>query len=207
MVEEMLVSPILAIMSVFRLPGGALVNRGFCANFSQDIGPITQILPRLPKDLPLIILKKKDQVNNLKQFVVNRERVLNVLQYLCNNNPSYKANGIKIDHQRLQSFPVNDVPLELNSIVDRNDFDIDKLIVDLGPTVLENNCSANDDNIETFVEMDDNELLQIDNIKKSINFPTSDNKALNEFSTDSICSMLFPKLFPNGSGDPTTVGN
>ncbi|MFN9906341.1 MAG: DUF6570 domain-containing protein, partial [bacterium] len=41
MVEEMLISPLLAIMSIFRLPGGQLVNRGFVANFSQDIQPIT----------------------------------------------------------------------------------------------------------------------------------------------------------------------
>ena len=86
--------------------------------------PITQILPRKPQYLSFIILKNKDQLNNPKQYVVNRKRVLIVLQYLCNNNPSYKANGIKIDYQRLHSFPVNDVPLELNSIVDRNDIDI-----------------------------------------------------------------------------------
>jgi hypothetical protein len=59
MVEEMLISPLLAIMSIFRLPGGQLVQRGFVANFSQNIQPICDILPRLPKDLPLLILKKK----------------------------------------------------------------------------------------------------------------------------------------------------
>ena len=36
MIEEMLVSPLLSIMSVYRLPGGALITRGFCANFVQD---------------------------------------------------------------------------------------------------------------------------------------------------------------------------
>ena len=82
MVEEMLISPLLAIMSIFRLPGGQLVQRGFVANFSQNIQPICDILPRLPKDLPLLILKKKDQLNNEKSFVVCRERVLTVLQYL-----------------------------------------------------------------------------------------------------------------------------
>ena len=59
MVEEMLVSPILAVMSVYRLPGGALINRGFWDNFFQDLEKILTILPRLPKDLPLLILKKK----------------------------------------------------------------------------------------------------------------------------------------------------
>ena len=55
MIEEMLISPILSVMSVFRLPNGALISRGLIANFSQDIKELTKILPRLPKDLPIII--------------------------------------------------------------------------------------------------------------------------------------------------------
>ena len=69
MVEEMLESPILAVMSVYRLPGGALINRGFCANFSQDLDNFLTILPRLPKDLPLLVLKKKNQENKVKHFI------------------------------------------------------------------------------------------------------------------------------------------
>ncbi len=34
MVEEMLISPILPIMSVYRLPGGQMMSRGFVANFT-----------------------------------------------------------------------------------------------------------------------------------------------------------------------------
>ena len=45
MIEEILISPLLAVMSVFRLPNGALINRGFVANFSQDISELTNILP------------------------------------------------------------------------------------------------------------------------------------------------------------------
>ena len=97
------------------------------------------------------------------------------------------------------------------------------LNTDEGPTLKENemNESTNDNNInhdelndnsqfesdyEVFVETDYNEPSQIDNIKTSINFPVADKKAINEFEFDSICSLLFPKLFPNGAGDPTTKG-
>jgi hypothetical protein len=54
--EEM--SQILSILSVFRLPNGALISRVFIANLSQDIKEFTKILPRLPLDWPIIILKK-----------------------------------------------------------------------------------------------------------------------------------------------------
>ena len=46
MIEEMLISPLLAVMSIFRLPGGALIQRGFCANFSQDLTELTNTLHR-----------------------------------------------------------------------------------------------------------------------------------------------------------------
>ena len=82
MIEEMLISPLLAIMSVFRLPGGQLVSRGFVANFSQEIQPIVNVLPRVPKDLPLLILKKKNQLNEEKQFVVCKARIELCLDYL-----------------------------------------------------------------------------------------------------------------------------
>jgi hypothetical protein len=59
MIEEMLVSPLLSIMSIFRLSGGQLISRGFVANFTQDIQPLVNVLPRLPKDLPILILKKR----------------------------------------------------------------------------------------------------------------------------------------------------
>ena len=43
MIEEMLISPILTIMSIFRLPGGQLVSRCYVSNFSQDIAPLYHV--------------------------------------------------------------------------------------------------------------------------------------------------------------------
>jgi hypothetical protein len=36
MIEEMLISAVYAVMSIFCLAGGQLVSRGYVANFSQD---------------------------------------------------------------------------------------------------------------------------------------------------------------------------
>ena len=43
MFEEILISPILAVMSIYRLPNGTLKQRGFIANFTQDISQISQV--------------------------------------------------------------------------------------------------------------------------------------------------------------------
>ena len=48
-----------------------------------------------------------------------------------------------------------------------------------------------------------NAKLQSEIIKNSINFLTINTLPINEFQFDGICSLLFPKLFPFGAGDPT----
>ena len=63
MVEEMLISPILPIMSVYRLPNGQNVLRGHMANFVQDISDLVKVLPRMTNTLPVLIVKKKRSKN------------------------------------------------------------------------------------------------------------------------------------------------
>ena len=90
MIEEMLISPILAVMTICRLPGGQLISKGYVANFAQDIMPLCKTLPRLTKSIPMLIVRKSDQSNNLKDFKVNRERVTDLLKFFCANNPDWK---------------------------------------------------------------------------------------------------------------------
>ena len=206
MIEEMLISPILAIMSIYRLPEGALINRGFCANFTQDIQPLCHILPRLTKDLPILILKKKDQNNNIKSFKVNRERVETVLEYLCANNPAYLEHKISFDRSLSAQLPTDGIPQDFQEQTDPDNFNVDPLLLDLGPNLEENNKNNNlesDDEYQAFIENDNDEPLQVDNIKQAISFPKANKNAINEFKFNSICSLLFPKLFPTGFGDPT----
>ena len=56
------------IMSVFRLPGGQLISRGYVANFTQDINELCATLPRLTSEIPALIVKKIDQNNQSKEF-------------------------------------------------------------------------------------------------------------------------------------------
>jgi len=93
MIEEMLISPILGVMSICRLPGGQLISKGYVANFSQDITPLCTQLPRLTKSLPILIVKKADQENNNKEFKVNRNRVTELLRFFCKNNPDFIKHG------------------------------------------------------------------------------------------------------------------
>jgi hypothetical protein len=121
MVEEQLISPVSAIMSVFRLAGGQLLNRGYCASFTKNLGPLCHLLPRLPKDVSIIVIKYVDQQNNHKEFEVNRYRVEMVLRYLCNYNELWKAHGITISYTNLVGLPENGIPENLNIVTDFED--------------------------------------------------------------------------------------
>jgi hypothetical protein len=64
-------------MSVYRLPSGQLISRGYVANFSQNFNEVCQILPRLSKHLPIIIVKKKGQENIIKEVNENHSLAKN----------------------------------------------------------------------------------------------------------------------------------
>jgi hypothetical protein len=78
--EEMLIALAMPIMKVYRLKGGQRGFKGNVINLPQDIAAMAQALPRLPGELPMIVVRRhlsadpadyKDfQVRNwsLKQF-------------------------------------------------------------------------------------------------------------------------------------------
>ncbi len=205
MVEEMLIAPIQPIMSVFRLPSGGLVHRGYCASFTQDIQPMCDLLPRLADNISLLVVKKKSNDLDFKEFKVNRHRVEIVLRYLCNNNQAWIKLKIKISTCNLNLLPIYGIPEGLNILEESEDVEFKKS--DHGPEIKENDLedSETDCNpsIHTLIEVDQEEQQQIDHIKQSINMPIQNVTPVNEWKQFALLSLSLPKLFPNCLGDPT----
>ena len=67
----------------------------------------------------------------------------------------------------------------------------------------DNETDFEEDDYNGFVQSNNDEPLQVDYIKNSINWPLTDSVPINEFEFNAICSLMFPKLFPNSKGDPT----
>ncbi|RNA24395.1 ATP-dependent DNA helicase PIF1 [Brachionus plicatilis] len=135
MIEEMLISPILPVMSVYRLAGGQYVSRGYVVNFNQDISGILFSLHRLVTELPLLIVKKTGTNNTSKDFKINKIRVQTALNFLIENNPIWKQYKISINHLNLDSLPDDNAPENLNEIIDDNLSHKDNQILnrDVGP--------------------------------------------------------------------------
>ncbi len=203
MIEEMLISPLFAIMSIYRLPCGQLVSKGHVANFSQDISGLCVDLPRLTKSLPILVIKKKNQINDVKDFKVNRERVEMCLKFLIYNNRYYAQYKVALNTEQLNMLPLNDVPVDLQIMEEDQ---IEKETIDEGPEAafncVDSNIELNYD-YQSFVEADNDTTLQKQKIFESIKWPDIDQLPINEFDFEGLCSLLFPKLFMLGFGDPT----
>ncbi len=152
-----------------------------------------------------MILKKKNQLNEQKQFIVCRERVEICLDYLIEFNDIYKANGIRKSFETLNSLPINGIPNDLNVIEDDQIIpNVENILIDSGPEIINgDNTTKSDEPYYSFVASENTQPLQVDYIKEKINLPIANATPINEWNTNGMASLLFQKLFPNGKGDPT----
>ena len=88
-VEEMLISRVLPIMSIYRLPHGQSGYSGHVLNLPQDVGSLFNSLPHCPADLDVIVVRKEGSAESHKDFRVRRLMVMNALNWLIEHNKYY----------------------------------------------------------------------------------------------------------------------
>ena len=82
----MLISPILPMMSIYRLPHGQCGYSGHVINLPQDVSGFVNSLPRHPSELDIILVKNPGNTQSHHDFRVRRSVVLRALQFLIANN-------------------------------------------------------------------------------------------------------------------------
>ena len=98
----MLISRVLPIMSLYRLPHGQYAYSGHVINLPQDIACFANSLPRLPSELDIIVIRK-GAANSHRDFHVRRAVVLRALQWLLTNNKYYR--GVRLNPDALALLP------------------------------------------------------------------------------------------------------
>ena len=68
-------------------------------------------LPRLPAELPYIILKNPLEPNADKNFEIRRDRIMDVLKYLQANSEDYR--DIEIARHNAEHYPVDSIMQDL----------------------------------------------------------------------------------------------
>ena len=118
-VEEMLISLVMPIMSVYQLPLGQYGYSGHVINLPQDVASFVCSLPRVPSQLDLVVVCREGAVGSHKDFKVKRSRVLQALQWLMENNRYFCE--ISLDHAALAQLPENGELPGLSAVTLPND--------------------------------------------------------------------------------------
>ena len=212
-VEEMLISAILPVMTLYRLPHGQFGYSGHVINLPQDIASFAEKLPRTPHELDVVVIRKEGAVGHHRDFCVRRLVVLQALQWLTANNMYYR--NVTIDCDTLALLPLDGPLSGLVTIAVESD--------EVEPPAQQDIAPQESSLASTFVPMPTTGRTEQQTIRQSVQqpcappvlpWPTSSGTPINEFTTEGYMSCAFPTLFPTGMADfvaprsrTVTVGN
>ena len=195
MPEEMLISRVIPIMSIYHLPHGQYGYSGHILNLPQDVASFINNLPRSPATLDVIIVRRGGINETHQDFRVRRATVLRALQWLIANNRYY--NDVTINTSTLEMLP-NDghltnislisVSSELSSENDDHDPHLQSTFV---PTPA-----------QTFTEQETihQSIFDSQSSQQHVNWPAT-GSPINEFTTEGYICSAFPTLFAQGNAD------
>ena len=115
-IEEMLIARACPIMCVYRKHGGQRGYKGHVLNLPQDIQGFLSRLPPNVAQLPYLIIRKHGADNTHRDCRVRRQKVLEAITWLKDNNPFYV--DIQIDYEALHCLPIDGVPSDLPTAED-----------------------------------------------------------------------------------------
>lgn len=210
-VKEMLIALVTPILQVTHATGDQFKYRGHTISFPQNIENVVKKLPHLLKDIPLIIVQRKDQHGTNYNFTVNKARVYKPLRYKIEHDKFYS--NVIINENALDNIEENsdhNIFNDLRTI--HMEFDSDRNeIVFVGPLM-----EIDDGNI---IEYTTSMASKLPNAHKEmelihawvnnphidpttmIDWPTTGVSPINEYTTLGLLGMAFPSLFVDGKCD------
>ena len=113
----MLISAVIPITSMYRLPHGQYVYKSHVINQPQDITTFATSLPRLPKELDILTVRKDGSDSTHRDFKVRKAVVLKALLWLKQHKYNRK---IEIDYNALNDLPEDGNLPDLSGIKSSN---------------------------------------------------------------------------------------
>ena len=190
----MLVSGIMPIMSIYRLPLGQYGYTGHVINLPQDVISFARSLPRLPSQLDVLVVRREKHQSHRDRRAVSQE----ALEYLLANNKYYRTNDMHLDADVLQQLP------EDGDITDLTSLQLEE------PTTEDPSQPPQDDIYRahlpsSFVPNAVQQQTEQETVRQSFEqrqsgstntlmWPTIGGTPINEFTTEGYFSMAFPTL-------------
>lgn len=211
-VEEMIIARCHVQMMVYRYRGHQYHYSGHCVSFMQSTAKTVDMLPNLPSELDVVVLRPSDRAVESHQryqrqfrptFHVRKGRIMTWLRYLKENHPDYRH--VTVSLGRLAALPVDgDVSSSFQCIVD----DAADDEVQAPPVAGENALP----NAQSMVPNLNITATEIDLILQGISEPRLTPPGLpapevrstpidEAAGNERILAMAFPTLYPTGRAD------
>ena len=198
----MLISAVLPIMSLYKLPFGQYAYSGHVINLPQDVATFANSLPRLPSKLDVIIVRKEGTANSHHDFRVRRAIVLRALQWLVANNKYYRS--VHINHETLAMLPedgdvsgLHSVPLdsteEDSESPSTQDEDEDPYIAHLSGSFIPSTTQRMTEQEAVRHAVQERQSHQQQVAPPTVSWPSSGSIPINEFNTEGYMSC-FPHV-------------
>lgn len=213
--EEIIIAPVHALMSVVTVHGGQTKYAGHICNFARHNEEFNHKLPLLPEECDIVVVKRTthdpvlDQQIN-QQYRVCRHVVQRHLEYFEVNHPTFISRKAVFDRTRLEDLP------EDGSVHDRlRSLSVDEIdsgrFEEEGPPSGDDEDENNDHlfsngfvpNVTTSASEQQQLRMALNGIPDGgiLIMPSIDNAALNEWDHQRIAIQAFPSLFPTGKAD------
>ena len=200
----MLISAVMLIMSIYRLPHGQYAYSGHVINLPQNVLSFTTSLPRLPKELDVLVVKEL-QGDSRRHFRVRRTVVEEAINWLIQNNLYYQRNQVSLNQHVLAQLPEDGNLRDLRSItieslnsVEQQNSDESTYEAQLSQSFVPNAaCLATEQ--ETVRQSIQHRHTGA--TTSTLMWPTIGGTPINEFNTEGYMSLAFPTLFPTGAAD------
>jgi hypothetical protein len=214
-VEEMIIARSHVQMMAHRYRGHQYHYSGHCVSFMQNTVKTVDVLPNLPSELDIVVLRPSDRVEKSdpryqhqfrSDFRVRKSRVTTWLRFLKDHHPDYRY--ITVSLGRIDALPVDkDVSSSFASIIDHGpgeDVQEQPILADRPPP-----------NSQSMVPNLDITTTEIGLIVQGITgrklpppglpAPSIRMTPIDEASgRDRIFAMAFPTLYPTGRADFNT---
>lgn len=221
--EQMLIARLAPTVHEHMLKHGGIASRGHCIAFPQAVQEPASILPRHPREVDIIHVRRQGKDDSHKDFRVRRHWVEGALHWLKDNNPAYA--DVVIDEACLQNLPADgELPnlrtVEFCETADHvDDQGPAPQQLDAGETDCTNDSTVSGVilpeagvNVHAQVEAALNEVVsepqeaQKEGFKQGreqpvIPWPSTGTTPASEFTTPYFFTMAFPCFFPYGRDD------
>ena len=200
-VEKSAISIICPSLTVVKCGTYSSKSKGHSISFYQNVQDLADTLPRLPQDLPYIVLKHPDERISDKTFQVRRQYLIEALKFLIEHSEDYQH--INISEENCNFYPEDGIIQNLPQIHTDNF----KMPHEAPST---DNPDSTIGNAST-VDMPYPVNSVLENMESAIgetaqqtkhNWPVRSSCPVSEFIYV-FFSKAFPDLFPYGIGDIT----